>query len=638
MYHRAYRRWHTELRPFMIWQRTLALPFLFVVAAFLWRFPVGQAWLAAGFAAYAILLLKYPRAWLVVVPAAMPALDLAVFSGWYFFDEFDALVLLTLAILLWRQKLTRDDFRVGWPLAVALTILAASYLISMTIELVPWPAVDGNAFASYYSPFNAARIAKGFLWPLLLLPYLNQAIRSSSETERTLVGGLLLGLLAVCLIGLVEKWLFVGLFTFDQDYRISGPFSSMHTGDGHIDLWLAATIPLLLAPFVRRWAIPWRLGALGLCGLALYILLATASRGPFLAIAAAFLAMVFAFALIWVLEGRLARTLLLYPMVLGLCALVAVPFLIPTELGNRFKQTGKDFQTRIDHFSQALSLRDSGMITTIFGMGLGTFPRTYDARGAGQWKLARYSFDGPGQRRYLTLTSGDNLYFGQVVETEPFTQYLLSFGYRTNDPKARLTVSICEKWLLHSRDCSWNSYELPATGDKWVQYSAMVKMGGAGRSRGRIGKLSRRPIHLALHTAGVTEGLSLDDIALVAGDGRNLLRNGNFSRTNDHWFWVVDNHLPWHTKNMAINVLFDQGWFGLFAVILIAALAMGTIMRAICAERPEAIPWFGAMVGYLVAVVAISPFDQPRLAMLFYLICLFSALQFRRRRQPDAVS
>jgi len=40
---------------------------------------------------------------------------MATFSGWYFFDEFDALVLLTVAVLLWRQQLRRGDFRLGWP-------------------------------------------------------------------------------------------------------------------------------------------------------------------------------------------------------------------------------------------------------------------------------------------------------------------------------------------------------------------------------------------------------------------------------------------------------------------------------------------------------------------------------------------
>jgi len=99
----------------MFWQRVAALLFLIIVAIFVWYFPIWQVWLGAGFGLYALVLLTYPRAWLIVVPAAMPVLDLTIFSGWFFFDEFDALILLTLAILMWRQPVGRLDFRFGRP-------------------------------------------------------------------------------------------------------------------------------------------------------------------------------------------------------------------------------------------------------------------------------------------------------------------------------------------------------------------------------------------------------------------------------------------------------------------------------------------------------------------------------------------
>src|SRR5690606_30169985 len=104
---------------------------------------------------------------------------------------------------------------------------------------------------------------------------------------KLLSAGLLLGLLGVSLVALCERWLFVGLFNFSHAYRVSGPFSSMHTGDGHIDIWLATTIPLIAALFVHRWPLPVRLCGIALGLLAFYVLLATASRGPFLATAAA---------------------------------------------------------------------------------------------------------------------------------------------------------------------------------------------------------------------------------------------------------------------------------------------------------------------------------------------------------------
>ena len=612
----------------MFWQRVTAFLFMTIVAAFLWRFPVGQVWLAIGFAVYGLLLLKTPRIWMIVVPAAMPMLDLAIFSGWYFFDEFDALVLLTVAILLWRRPLAREDFRFGRPLAAALVLLVVSSGVSTAIALTPWPAIDGNSFASYYSPFNAARVAKGLVWPLLLLPFLNRSINETSRTGPYLAGGLLLGLFGVGLVGLYEHWLFPGLFNFGDPYRIVGPFSSMHTGDGHIDLWLTVTIPLIVAPFVLRRTIGWRPAALGLCGPAFYVLLATGSRGPFLATAAALFAMVGLFFVMWARRGRLGWALLVYPMIAVLLAIVAVPFVVPTEVANRFKQTGGDLQTRLAHWREALSMRDTGVVTQLFGMGPGAFPALYAQR----HRLARYSFDGRPGQRYLTLRSGDNLYMGQKIDAQPDTNYRLSFRYRTRDTKAGLTIGICEKWLLHSQRCSWNAYRLPPTGGKWVPHSAAVRIDDTGRPRGRIGRLSKQPLWLTLHTDQVVAGLSLDNIAFVTTDGRNLIQNGNFSGTNDHWFWTVDNHLPWHTKNMAVNVLFDQGWLGLAGVILLFGLGLAALARAIWAGNALAIPWAGAMTGYLFIAAVVSPFDQPRLAMLFYLLCLYCTLEFARGR------
>ena len=610
----------------MFLQRVTALLFLVIVAAFVWRFPVGQLWLGVGFGLYALILLTYPRAWLIVVPAAMPLLDLTIFSGWFFFDEFDALILLTLAILMWRQPLGRQDFRFGRLLGLVLLIIMVSYVVSTAIALFPWPAIDGNSFASYHSPFNAVRIAKGFVGPLLLLPFLNRSINETSQTGRFLVGGLLLGLLGVGVVGAYEHWLFAGLLDFASSYRIVGPFSSMHTGDGHIDLWLAVTIPLIAAPFLRNWHFGWRILAVILSGPAFYVLLATGSRGPFLAVAAAIFVMVGLFVFVWTRRGRSRRALLGYTIIAALIAIIAVPFIVPTEVGNRFKRTADDFQTRITHWQDALSYRNAGAMTQIFGMGLGAFPKAYAQR----HKLARYSFDGSPKRRHLTLRSGDNLYIGQTIGAQPNTRYRLSFWYRTKDARARLTVAICEKWLLHLQNCSWNSYGLPTTGGKWVQHKATIRIENTGRTRVRNGLSFKHPVWLTLHTGGVRTGLSLDDISFAGPGGQSLIENGSFRGTNDHGFWAVDNHLPWHTKNMAVNVLFDQGWLGLIGVSLLFALGLVSLARAMWAGYSVPIPLAGAMIGYLIIAVVVSPFDQPRLAMLFYLLCLFCSLQFAR--------
>ena len=82
------------------------------------------------------------------------------------------------------------------------------------------------------------------------------------------------------------------------------------------------------------------------------------------------------------------------------------------------------------------------------------------------------------------------------------------------------------------------------------------------RPLARVGDLSRQPIRLALHTARARAGLSLDDIALKRNDDRNLVKNGDFSATSVYWFWSVNNHLPWHTKNMVVNGCSIRGGWG----------------------------------------------------------------------------
>lgn len=614
----------------MNWQRILAVPLLIGVLAFLWRFPVGQIWLAAGFAIYAVLLLRYPRIWLVVVPVAMPAFDLAFFSGWFFFDEFDALVVLTLALLLWRRPLGREDIRFGAPLGIAAVLLCVSYGVSTALPLVPWPQIDGNSFASYYSPFNALRIAKGFVWPLLLLPHLNQSVRNFPDTGKVLAFGLVAGLFVMSLIALYEHWLFVGLFNFGHDYRIIGPFSSMHTGDGHIDLWLATTMPLIAALFVYRWPFVLRLGAIGVGCLSFYILLATASRGSFLAVAAAFTVLICAFVLAWARRGNVLRTVLLTPMLVVLGLVFVVPFVVPTELGSRFKLTGQDAQSRFDHYSEALEIRDPGMQTEVIGMGLGTFPGTYERRRAHFETLAKYSFDGPPGRRYLTLSTGDNLYVGQKIDAKPNTPYLMAFKYRSRDRKFTVIATICEKWLLHSRKCSWYSFKLESTDGKWKNFAKPIKTNEVGQPAGQIGFLSTRPIRMSIYAVGASYGVSLDNIELIDSDGKNLIQNGDFKGNNDHWFWTVDNHLAWHTKNLAVNVLFEQGWLGVTGVSVLVLLALGGLVRAVFQGRSDAVLWLAALTGYLINGFVVSGFDQPRLTMLFYLICFYVVLHYLR--------
>jgi O-antigen ligase len=117
--------------------------------------------------------------------------------------------------------------------------------------------------------------------------------------------------------------------------------------------------------------------------------------------------------------------------------------------------------------------------------------------------------------------------------------------------------------------------------------------------------------------------VDIDSVELVGPDGRGLVDNGEFSRGMARWFMVSEKiHLPWHIKNLAFNVLFDQGMIGL----ALFALMVGGALWRLCAGHARGHPMApfiaAALVGFLVVGAFDSLLDVPRLALVFYLVLI----------------
>jgi hypothetical protein len=50
---------------------------------------------------------------------------------------------------------------------------------------------------------------------------------------------------------------------------------------------------------------------------------------------------------------------------------------------------------------------------------------------------------------------------------------------------------------------------------------------------------------------------------------------GHSHRTETRFFTSDRHHLPWHIKSLFLNILFDQGILGVFAVLLLSIAAVG---------------------------------------------------------------
>ncbi|MBO8085320.1 MAG: hypothetical protein J7D61_04705 [Marichromatium sp.] len=285
--------------PHHLWSVTRRLSALLLLAAltpFLLRFPAIAPWLALGLALYLLVLLRDPDAWLVVVPVALPLLQLAPWSGWLFVDAFDALLLCTLAAGLWHGG---GGGRVRPSAGARLLLLLLLVLAAIGCWRGlggAWPQLDANALVSYYSPLNALRLTKGLVWALLLYPlWLAARGRDPVRAERRFIAGVLIGLLGVALVvvwerGVLHQLIFFEgpyallgtLLDFSTAYRVTALFADMHVGGGAIDgylslAWPFAVLALLMAR--SRW---WGgLAAIVLLG-ACYAMVVTFSRGVYL--------------------------------------------------------------------------------------------------------------------------------------------------------------------------------------------------------------------------------------------------------------------------------------------------------------------------------------------------------------------
>jgi hypothetical protein len=227
--------------------RSVALASAAAAVVLISRYPLGWGVPAAVLAVYAVVLWRHPHGWLYVVLGLLPILNLYPWTGWLFVEEFDLVVLVTLAIGYLRAGTSRPHHRFTPLGAIAVLLLTLSYLASALLPLRGAPAFSWEALATYNTPLNSLRVLKGWAWPLLLLPLLRRAADHYGNAFLPVVArGMLGGLAVVSLVVLWERNAFPGLMNFSADYRAIGPFFEAHVGGAALDGYLALTLPFAL--------------------------------------------------------------------------------------------------------------------------------------------------------------------------------------------------------------------------------------------------------------------------------------------------------------------------------------------------------------------------------------------------------
>ena len=625
----------------LLLMRPLAVALLGLCIWLAWEYPVGQTALASGLALYFLLLMRWPALWLVALPMTLPVLELAFWSGRYFFNEYDLLVLTTIASGMWHGGTWTRQIDRGTA-AVAVVLLLSQSAITAN-GLFPLDTPAPGAWMDYFASTNALREFKGIFWALLLWPMLGTARARGDDLQRWLAIGMAAGLITAFLSIVWERGLFTGLFNFSHPYRISGWFFSMHTGGAAIDAFLAMSAPFILSLILMWRRFEFRIAALVLACAALYAFYVTYSRANYPALLAIFAVVSWGIFVNFERHqpyrttGGRRRMVIAVLGILSVTLLAAAAVLLGPQIQKRFLTTQQDLATRFEHWNDATAAAASYPLATYLGRGKGSFPRDYywhhEANNQHLALAQLYSESGKKFVRFSKSDDSGNLFLQQRFERTPADKYLLRVLLRTPEGKPEaLLIEFCERHILKFRaECQWTKVKVPASNGDWLELTTTANLSDLGQPK--FGPFSR-PLDVSLMNRGIKTGLDIGSVQLLAPDGTNLLRNSEFSADWDHWFLTYGDHLRWHLKNVFVYWYYEGGIAGL---ILMLALGLYVGRRLASVTRSGdffALTSLAALTGAVMVGLFDSLFDDPRISMLFFLLTGAGLISRPRNPQP----
>lgn len=302
-------------------------------------------------------------------------------------------------------------------------------------------------------------------------------------------------------------------------------------------------------------------------------------------------------------------------------------------MGERFSTASSDMDARVAHWSEGWNML-TAPLDSVLGKGMGRYPANFFLAGASTQHPGDYRLKNADENPYLVLGGGKQQYMGWGE--------ILRVSQRIRAPEGPVTVAlrvrtarelglhleVCEKHLLYNGACLLKGTSVKPMPGVWQDLRIRLE----GNPLGGGDWYAPRLVSFSIATDTPQALLDVDNIQLLSLDGRELLDNGEFSENMRRWFFSSDrNHLPWHIKNVFMNVLFDQGGAGLllFSAMLLAALWRVSVGSA--KDHPLAPGIGGGLVGFALVGLFDSLLDVPRLAFVFYVV-LMLGLTVRQAR------
>ncbi|MFG6430807.1 hypothetical protein [Roseateles sp. LYH14W] len=302
-------------------------------------------------------------------------------------------------------------------------------------------------------------------------------------------------------------------------------------------------------------------------------------------------------------------------------------------LRDRMATWKEDGETRLTHWEDGLRLLHGGQ-QWLLGKGAGRFVTSNLYDGPTHYQVGDYRLRRDERESFLALTSGKHMQgrgeqfrVSQRIDAPAPGPVTVTVVSRTaND--AHLALQLCEKNLLYPENCVGTQMGLkpmraegaaPDSPGQWqtskVQLGTVPAMGGDW--------WAPRFVTFSMSLNTTSARVDIARIAMHDAQGRPLLVNGDFNREMAHWFFSSDRyHLPWHIKNVALHVLFEQGLLGLALLGGAYVLALVRLSFGRGRDHPLAPAIVAALIGFGTVGAFDSLLDAPRIGFVFFTLLL----------------
>ncbi|MCG5517206.1 MULTISPECIES: O-antigen ligase [unclassified Ectothiorhodospira] len=599
----------------------LALAMLALGMAASW--PIAAPWLLGAVVLYGGLLWWRPQAFLLVIPALVPTLNLSMHTGRLYVDELDLFLLATVAVMVFRWRPGMGGVSLPSGVKFAVLLFTFSVMISLILALYPFYAPDANTWAHYTHQYHGLYAVKGLMWAGLLLMCVGQLPQAPSQLFRDwFVPGMVLGAVGCIIWVLWERATYPGLLDFSSRYRITGAFFDMHVGGPSIETHLVMSVPfvMLWGVWQRRVVLPF-LAGLGIVGAAMYALAVTYSRAGYLGMGIALSVLLLGGVLALFHEETRSRvrifSIALATMVLSVGALLWVG-VGGGVLEQRMARWAPDMELRQEHWELTAELARNNDGSGFFGHGPGSFPRLY-LMGNPEGRLpANFAYVMEGGRSVLRLGTGDSLFINQRLRIPWHGEYTLQLEAQSDQP-TRLEVFICQKPIRYSFRCRSAAVSVD---DGEGELQEVLHFDVEDLKTGPW--FMRRQLVLSFRNTSDDSLIEVKRLSLTSQDGKEWLSNEDFSAAGRHWYFTTDHLWPWRVENVLLVIWLDQGWLGVLSFLLLIGLTFWHLLRRMFSGSFQDAAVLASLAGAMGIGVFSSIFWSPRLELLFFLILLLA--------------